>query len=423
MGILLAIALIILALSILIVIHELGHFWAARMFGIRVESFALFFGKKLWGIKRGDTEWRINAVPLGGYVKISGMLDEHMDEEQMNAEPQPWEFRSKPIWQRLIVMLGGIIMNVILGIVIFIFYMFFVGERKIPFENVQHGLYVHENTIAHDLGFRTGDKIKNYMGEKAIWFSDYTDPNNLVDRGKYFIVDRNGTEKRIDIPNDFINDFQESGERTLFSPDMPPIIFVRDTGDYKDWHKIEPEKKAKVVMQGFLGGMRDRDKIISIDSIAMPLYSQAAEYVKDKPNQTIDIQVERAGKLIDLKVTSNDSGLIGFGPYEDTLKVQVDYSFGESIPRGVSMAFSSVTNTVKGLVAVFTGNADPSKSLSGPIQIAGFYERIYAADGWAGFWRLTGLLSMVLAVMNLLPIPVLDGGQVVILLIEGIIGR
>lgn len=417
MDILLTIGLLLLALSILIVIHELGHFWAAKIFGMRVESFALFFGPKLFGVKRGETEWRFNIIPLGGYVKISGMMDEHMDTEQLAEKPKPWEFRSKPTWQRLIVMLGGIIMNIILGCLIFIGVKYSMGENKIPNKNVQeYGIFVRDSSAAADLGFRTGDIPITYMGDSITWFSDASDPNNLVDRGKYFEVKRNGSLERIDIPDNYLNEFIDKKERALFEPDGLPVLLVYDTTAEKGY-------KEGVPVNGFLGGLRDKDRIIMIDSIPMNRWSSVSNFLKDKPNQEFDFIILRDEKEVRLSISSDSSSKFGIVMDSEPFFVHVDYSFAEAIPRGISEAFSRMTSTVKGLVALVTGNADPTKSMSGPVAIAGIYGDFYKQGGWAGFWVLTGMLSMVLAVMNLLPIPVLDGGQVLILIIEAVIGR
>lgn len=415
MQILLYTGLLLLALAILIVIHELGHFWAARIFGMRVEAFSLFFGPKIFGFKRGDTEWKISAIPLGGYVKISGMLDEHMDTEQMAEEPKPWEFRSKPIWQRLIVMLGGIFMNIILGCLIFIGIKFFKGEDKISNAKVEHGIYVSKGSAADELGFKTGDKLVTYMGEPIEYFTDVMDPNILVDRGKYFDILRDGKEMKVELPDDYLNDFIDKKQRSLFEPNALAVVTVMDTA----MEGYTPDMPANA----FLAGMKSKDRILMIDSTPVKLWSDVVDMLQDKPEQSFEFLVLRGDKEVRMTVATDTSSRIGIGPDISDMFTHVDYSFGQSIPRGISAAFASMMNTVKGLVALGTGNADPGKSVSGPVKIAGIMGKTFDRAGWAGFWTLTGMLSMVLAIMNLLPIPVLDGGQVVILLIEGIIGR
>ncbi|HHG84929.1 MAG TPA: RIP metalloprotease RseP, partial [Bacteroidetes bacterium] len=386
MQILLTIGLLILALSILIVIHELGHYWAARIFGMRVEAFSLFFGPKLFGFKKGDTEWKVSAIPLGGYVKISGMLDESMDTEQLAEEPQPWEFRSKPIWQRLIVMLGGIFMNIVLGCTIFIGLKFFLGEDKISNAKLAYGIHVSTGSAADELGFQTGDKLVTYMGEPIVYFTDVMDPNLLVDRGKYFEILRNGNQVRIDVPDDFLNTFIEKKQRSLFKPDAKAIVIVLDTIAEKGY-------KPGDHVNAFLGGMQDKDKVVMINSTPIEKWSQVADLLEGKPNQEFEFVVLREGKEVHLTIATDSSSKVGIGPDIRDLFDHVDYSFAESIPRGVSAAFGQMMNTVKGLVAVVTGNADPSKSVSGPIKIAGIYGKTFSQGGWAGFWTLTGMLS------------------------------
>lgn len=422
---LLTIGIFLLGLSVLIVIHELGHYWAARIFGIKVEEFSLFWGKKLVGFKRGDTEWRLNAIPIGGYVKIAGMLDESFDEEQMKSEPQPWEFRSKPTWQRLIVMLGGVIMNVILGIILFIGLKYTYGDRKIVNENLPNGIYVMEDSPAYDLGFRTGDVIKTYKGTPTKYFTDVADPNLIVDRGKYFEIERNGATQRIDIPNDYMNTFldypPEIRGNSLFRPDMQAIVLVTDTATNTARAKNE---LPPININAWKGGLRDRDQIVAVDSMPIKYWSDLHAHFQGKPEQQFEVTVLRDGQRKQFTVSTDTGSTIGVLQFTDTLYSDIKYSFGEAIPVGTAAAWEEgIVRTVKGLGMLFTGNADPRKSLSGPVKIAKIYGQGFKAGGWKVFWGLTAMLSMVLAVMNLLPIPVLDGGQILILSIEAIIGR
>lgn len=431
MGTLTVIGLMLLALSILIVVHEAGHFWAARMFGIKVEKFYLFFDWKfkLFSFKKGDTEYGIGWIPLGGYVKIAGMLDESMDEEALKQPAQPWEFRSKPIWQRLIVMLGGIIMNVILGILIFIGHRFFYGQDIIPMSNVSMGIHVQDSSAIHGLGFRTGDKLLTYCGDTLGSFNEYADPNLLVDRGKYFEVEHiDGRKETIHMPDDFINAFQADTMKVgsyLFMPDMPAILKVASDTTAKAILEANPEADTakNYSIQAFYAGIRTGDKVVRADSTPIERYSQFQAYMRHRPNTTVTLGVERAGKPLEFKVFTKANSRIGVVPYLDVLNVHKEYGFLEAIPAGTKAAFLQIPRTLKGLRAVGSGNANARKSMSGPIGIAQQLGNSFATNGWEGFWAITALLSMVLAVMNLLPIPVLDGGHVLILCIEGIIGR
>lgn len=431
----------LLALSILIVIHEAGHFWAARMFKIKVEKFFLFFDYKfkLFSVKKGETEYGVGWIPLGGYVKISGMLDESMDEEQMKQPAQPWEFRSKPIWQRLIVMLGGIIMNVILGCVIFIGLKFFVGDKVIPMAKLDQGIFVSEKSIMYKEGFRTGDQILNYRGEVYPNLDDYANPAKLVDSDKWFEVKHlDGKVEKIALSDDFLDKFQEAGEGSLFFPDYGTTLEVPSPED-----SVKAHGQGIGSVSAYRAGLRSGDVVKKLDGISMTRYREVKEYLSDHANATVSFEVERAGKLMAFNVAprkvsswfhdnyqgqykdvvTKPIGYFGVGAQMDILADTIHYSFAESIPKGIGAAFAEVVNNVKGLKALVTGKVNASKSMSGPIGIAKIYGSSFEKGGWTIFWRLTGMLSMVLAVMNLLPIPVLDGGHVLILCIEGIIGR
>lgn len=412
------VGLIILAIVILVTIHELGHFWAARMFGIKVETFSIFFPPKIWGFKWGETEWQIGCIPLGGFVKISGMIDESMDEEQMKAPIQPWEFRSKPVWQRAIVMLGGIIMNVLLGFVIFIGLKFFVGDDKIPVANVKHGIYVSDSTAGYYLGLRTGDKILTYKGDSVEFIDRLMDPNFLVDRNKVIEVDRGGKKVSISIPNDYLRTFQnlKPEEQSLFQPDGPAEIVVLDSIPNEETKKFEKSP-------AFLAGLDSADVIVRIDSVPTPLWSDVKKYIYHKPNQEMTFVVMRKGEEKEFKVKTNKQSQVGIRINLDPYIKHIDYSFAGALIAGPSQAMRQVSNTLKGLWAVITGNSDRSKSLNSFIKISQVMKVHYDRSGWVSFWQLTAMLSMVLAVMNLLPIPALDGGHVVFLMIEAITGR
>lgn len=436
----------LLALSILIVIHEAGHFWAARMFKIKVEKFFLFFDYKfkLFSVKKGDTEYGIGWIPLGGYVKISGMLDESMDETQVQGPPQPWEFRAKPIWQRLIVMLGGIFMNVVLGCVIFIGLKFLVGDTVTPMDRLTNGIYVPETSLMYKQGFRTGDQILNYRGEVYANLEDYSNPSKLVDSDKYFEVKHaDGKTEKIVLGDGFLDEFQAAAEGGgLFAPDFGPNLDPATPEDSLKRAKKFPGS-TPTPTGAYRAGMRKGDILVSVDAIPMKRFLDLRQYLKDHATQTVRVEVQRGAKLIPFELTpkleyswfdenykgsfdslvSGPISYFGIGPNTDALKDTVTYSFFESIPKGISAAFTEVTNNVKGLKALATGKVNASKSMSGPIGIARIYGSGFELGGWTFFWRLTGMLSMVLAVMNLLPIPVLDGGHVLILSIEGIIGR
>lgn len=443
MEIIVTVGLILLSLSILIVIHEFGHYWAARMFGIRVERFYLFFDYKfsLFKYKRGDTEWGIGWIPLGGYVKIAGMVDESMDQNAVAAEPKPDEYGSKPVWQRLIVMLGGVIMNVILGILLFIGLKFFIGDNEIPHGanptglwKPQDGIWVNDSTSAWKLGFRTGDEVVGFDGQPLRSFSALCDVSLLINEGSAYQIRRAGKDTSITIPTGFFKTFManDRSERSLFLPDMAPLLLVMDTTGLAaliaaDAKATKPEDKLDTAMwsiQAWRAGLRSGDRIVRIDSTPINRFSEIGQYTKTRKDSIVTIFAVRAGKeLPAMPVHIKPNGKLGILPDIDTLRVNITYSFGEAIPAGVSSAFKVVTDNIKGLAGMFTGKVDAAKSVSGPIGIAKVLKTGFDLGGWSMFWRITAMLSMVLAVMNLLPIPVLDGGQIVILLIESIIGR
>lgn len=396
------IAQVLLSLSFLVALHELGHLLAARGFGMRVEKYSIGFPPKIFGVKYGETEYSFGAIPLGGFVKISGMIDESLDTNQMSAEPQPWEYRSKPAWQRLIVMLGGIIVNIITGIIIFICIKFAIGEIYYSAADVnKHGIYAGE--IAQQMGLETGDKITKINGLPYESFSDVTDPNFFLDNGSFYTVERNGKTLDIPIPGDLIerlSDEESAGE--FISPLQPFII-----------DEVTPNSEADKA------GLKSKDKITAIDGESTEYFQQLRKSLIEKAGEKVAISVVRNGeeKLLTAQVTEN--GTLGFRVDIDLEPSTYKYSVTEAIPVGTVEAFRVITVQMKAFGKIFQGDVNPSKSLSGPIGIA----RIFGGTwNWLKFWTITGMLSMILAFMNLLPIPALDGGHVVFLLYEMVSG-
>jgi len=531
-------------------------------------------------------------IPLGGYVKISGMLDENLDPEQVKEEPEPWEFRAKPTWQRLIVMLGGIIMNILLGILLFFIFKYNYGDNKIPISKLEYGIQVPEGSAGYDMGFRTGDIPLTYKGDSLTYLEDFTDPNKLVDADKEFEVLRDGKVVKVAVADDYIDRFTEfkGSDRNIAEADFPMILRVPSPKDNAEARETDQDT---IPLRAYDLGFRTRDRITAIDGTPVEKYSQLSQLLKgdgplreyrygidfngaqqtvafrntspkalsrqlaqnanvlvltqdaaeNSPLQTGDVllavdsvpttdhaalvrameqfdeaaprqlkvqrgaetltvdvdyqgatatdstlsyfgltlrpafaakedapksldlvafpsgvkgvtvldqedplepavsenplayiqpqllerpftfSIERDGKPLTIEATTDTNMTLGVFPYRDTLVTHVDYTAGEALSVGTVAAFGVITNTLKGLWAMIKGNADPRKSLSGPVKIAQIYGEASRAGGWAGFWRLTAFLSMVLAIMNLLPIPVLDGGQVLLLTIEGVAGR
>jgi regulator of sigma E protease len=394
---------LILGLSILVGLHEWGHMFAAKMFGMRVEKYFIGFPPKIWSIQKGETEYGIGAIPLGGFVKISGMIDESMDTDAMSKEPQPWEFRSKPAWQRLIVMLGGIIVNVIVGVIIFIVIAYNEGEKILSKEEVnKYGIIAGD--LAQQIGLRTGDKIIKINGKSFSDFNEVISSDVFLGSNSSYTVDRNGEEIDIDIPNNFIEKLSDPEEKGNFiRPAMPFKIGELSPGD--------PAQKA---------GLKVGDKIVSINGSPIRFYTELQAQLPPLKGQVAKIGIDRAGQqqIIDVKVS--DEGTIGIGAENLLVFTTINYTLGQAVQEGTKNAFAVVFNNIKGFGKIFRGEVSASKALSGPIGIARMFGGVW---DWARFWQLTGLLSMVLAFMNALPIPALDGGHAVILSYEIISGR
>lgn len=395
---------LILSLAILVTLHEMGHFLAARAFGIKVEKFYLFFdagGFKLFSFKKGDTEYGIGWLPLGGYVKIAGMIDESLDTEQMAKDPEPWEFRAKPAWQRLIVMLGGVTVNAILGIIIFTFLVYGYGKEYLPVENMKYGIAVGD--FGERMGFEEGDKLVSVNGKPVVKFKDALNPNTFLIDNSVYVVKRNGENVKITLPPGFIDSM--AGNKGQF---------------------ITPKQKIKVKQvtanaYGKSAPLQEGDIILAVNDSLEPFIHNVKDVLRKVKDQDVTLTVLRDGdkKLLKANVDSNAS--IGFAFNSGDLETKTTYfSFGESWGEGYNMAKENLVLNVKFFGKVFSGKADASKSLSGPIGIA---EQFGGDWDWQNFWTLTGLLSVILAFMNLLPIPALDGGHVVFLLYEMITGK
>lgn len=401
MGIVIMVGQVLLGLSLLIILHELGHFLAARAFGIKVEKFYLFFdawGVKLFKFNYKGCEYGVGWLPLGGYVKIAGMIDESMDTEQMKGEPQPWEFRSKPAWQRLIVMLGGIIVNIIVGIVMFWMLTFKYGTTD--FNNTQ--LYgVKPGIIGEKVGLKEGDKILAVNGKKAnLFFQDILTSDVLMGEA-VLTVDRGGNQMEITLPKDILNDVSEHKKNELVQPifKMTPITMV--------------EKGSRADKMGLQVG----DSIVSMNGVQLEKLDQFKAEMAANKNKEIKLDVIRQGKSISLTAAADTSSALGF---LNLPVVQHQYGFMESLPIGASKAFSVITDNIKGFGKIFKGEVRADKALSGPVGIATMFG---TEVDWLRFWSLVGMLSMALAFMNILPIPALDGGHVIFLIVEMIQGK
>ncbi|MFC2109120.1 RIP metalloprotease RseP [Bacteroidota bacterium] len=403
----------ILSLSLLIVLHELGHFIPAKLFKTRVEKFYLFFDYKFSLIKKkiGGTEYGIGWIPLGGYVKISGMIDESMDTEQMNQPAQPWEFRSKPAWQRLIIMLGGIVVNFILGFVIYILILFTWGESYLPNNNVTDGIWVTDS-LALEIGLKTGDKIKTVDGNEIRSFSSLT--GEFIN-GNEFTIERNGEIINQEIPVDFISQLvgKEKGSGPFLSIRYPYVV-----GGFAET-SINKES-----------GLRKKDLIVAINGQAVKYFDEAKELLKNSETNSIVLSVKRDEQIKEIPIQLDEEGMIGisFAPlsFTDLEKLgyykleTISYSLLEAIPAGTKKGYNTLVSYVKQLKKVFNPETGAYKGLGGFISIGSIFPSTWS---WQAFWSITAFLSIMLGVMNLLPIPALDGGHVVFTLYEMITGK
>jgi regulator of sigma E protease len=413
MEILIKVSQFILSLSLLIVLHELGHFIPAKLFKTKVEKFYLFFDYKfsLFKKKIGDTVYGIGWIPLGGYVKIAGMIDESMDTEQMALPPQPWEFRSKPAWQRLIIMLGGVFVNFVLGIFIYIMLMYAYGEKYLPNENVKDGVWV-QDTLAINLGLETGDKILSIDGEKIKKFSELT--IGFVN-GNDFQIERNGVVLDKEIPEDFISQLVDRSKDAgaILLPRYPFTI----TSISEDSPNLNVDLQAK-------------DIVVSINGNPIKYFDEAQVELNKFKNQDISVTIKRGSETKDLAVKVTDDGKLGVGfgllPAKDLAKLgyynlaEVEYSFAEAIPAGWNKSVKTLTDYIKQLKKIFNPSTGAYKGLGGFISIGSIFPSEWSAES---FWNITAFLSIMLGFMNLLPIPALDGGHVVFTLWEMITGR
>lgn len=398
-------AQLMLGLSILVGVHEAGHLLAAKAFGMRVEKFSIGFPPKIFGFQFGETEYSFGAIPLGGFVKISGMIDESLDTDSMSAEPQPWEFRSKPAWQRLIVMMGGIIVNVITGIIIFVMMTYSQGESYITKAELnKYGIVAYK--LGEEIGFKTGDKVLKLNGKDYEKFSDLVNTNVILSDQSYYTVQRGEEIIEISIPKGFLDKFADKQKYNG--------LFIRPQEPFKVGEVMMGSNAAK-------GGLEDNDVILSVNDTATTFFSDFRAILARNSGKTISAVIQReSGEQKTLSMDVNEDGTVGFKPVITLNFGHQDYTFGESVSKGTAQAFNVVWVNIQAFGKMFRGEVSPRKSLSGPIGIAQMFGGTW---NWTKFWSLTGLLSMVLAFMNFLPIPALDGGHVVFLTYEMISGQ
>ncbi len=401
----------LLSLSLLIILHELGHFIPAKLFKTRVEKFYLFFDVKYSLIKKkiGETEYGIGWLPLGGYVKIAGMIDESMDKEQMALPPQPWEFRSKPAWQRLIIMLGGVTVNFILAFIIYIGMAYVYGELYVSSSEVQNGIWV-TNPVVENAGLKTGDKIISVDGVKVDKFHEL---NEKILMGKEVQIERDGVNQNIELPVNFIGQ-QIAGEK--FSVVELRIPFIVGAAE-----ETSPNKDV----------VQPKDILVSINGQKIKYADEVLAAVTNLKGQKVPVVLLRKDKEIQTTFTVSDEGKLGIS-YPTRLaadnleklglyKVSREkYGFVESIPVGLEKGKNQLTGYGRQLKAIFNPSTGAYKGVGG---FKAIYDIFPNSWSWEVFWSITALLSIMLGVMNLLPIPALDGGHVMFLLYEMISGR
>ncbi|QWX83843.1 RIP metalloprotease RseP [Cellulophaga sp. HaHaR_3_176] len=400
MGLFTQIFTFILIISILVILHELGHFIPAKYFKTKVEKFYLFFDVKfsLFKKKIGDTEYGIGWLPLGGYVKIAGMIDESMDTEQMSKEPQPWEFRSKPAWQRLIIMLGGVTVNFFLAWIIYSTLLVTKGDSYIPADSLKYGILV--DSIGEKIGLKTGDKILAIDGKKS---KKFTDASLDILLGDEITVDRNGEKITFPVPDEGIKSVISSkGKRFL---------------GYRQKSLIDSVLPNSVASKS---GLQSGDLIISVNNKSTTYWNEFVEEIQSSVNESLAISVKRNGSIQNLNLTVPEEGAIGVTLNNDDLVVTDEYSVLASIPAGFTETINVLTNQIKQFKILFKPKTEAYKSVKGPIGIVSMMPTTF---DWGFFWSFTAMFSVWLAFVNLLPIPALDGGHVMFLLYEMISGR
>lgn len=401
----------LLSLSILIVLHELGHFIPAKLFKTRVEKFYLFFDIKysLFKKKIGETVYGIGWLPLGGYVKISGMIDESMDTEQMQGEPQPWEFRSKPAWQRLIIMLGGVTVNFILAFIIYIGMTFYYGDLYIKNDDLKDGIWV-TNPIVEKAGIKTGDKIVSIDGKKIDRFVPGVSSSILM--SKKVVVNRNGENIEINLPENFIGQIIDGNKKNVITLRMPFVV--------GGFHNDSPNKSK----------LKTEDILVSLNNQNIKYFDEVESILEANKGKKINAIVIRKGVKTNIIVEINNNGKLGVQPgtlKEDNLEklgyykfTKENFSFVESIPVGLSKGKEQLVEYGNQLKKIFNPSTGAYKGVGGFAAIYNIFPETWS---WEVFWSITALLSIMLGVMNLLPIPALDGGHVMFLIYEMISGK
>jgi regulator of sigma E protease len=407
MIILIKILQFVMSLSILVIIHEFGHFLMAKLFKTRVEKFYLFFDPwfSLFKFQKGETEYGIGWLPLGGYVKISGMIDESMDKEQMKLPPQPYEFRSKTSWQRLLIMTGGVIFNFIFAMLIYILVLYGWGETYLPTANVKYG--IETDSVGYSMGLRNGDKILTVDNQHIENFLKII-PDIVLNNRKSIQVEREGQVINIDIPQEYIPKLLKGKGMIDYRVPFDPFVIV-------SYGKESPGKVAGVMLG---------DELIGLDDRKFTYFDEFQTYLRENRNREIIVNLKRKGENINIAIQPTKAGLLGInrsGTVGQIFELKtIRYGFFESIPAGIDKGFKTIGDYLKQFKLIFSRHTKAYESLGGFITIGSIFPGVW---DWQAFWNLTAFLSIILAVMNILPIPALDGGHVMFLLFEVVTGR
>ena len=396
----------ILSFSIIVVLHELGHFIPARLFGARVEKFYLFFnpGFSLWKKKIGDTEYGLGWIPFGGYVKIAGMIDESMDKEQLNKAPESYELRSKPAYQRLVVMLGGVLVNVILAIVIFIGIAWFWGDNFLPAKNLSYG--IHPTEISKKMGLKDGDIIAG-LDQKELKDFFELESKIVLEDAKTIQVKRGDSLLSLAIPTTVASELSNANNTTAFVLPLFPVI-------------VDSIGKSAVVVEG---SFQKNDTLLSINGESVQYQHEFIEVKKKYSDSLVTVVAKRGMDTVTIRTLINNKAQLGLFvklPLQLFKTVHQEYSFTEAIPTGIQRCFTTLDNYVTGIKQIFTGKVNPNDSLGSLISIGNTFPSQW---DWERFWTLTAVFSIVLGFMNVLPIPALDGGHALFILFEMITGR
>ena len=411
MDVLIQASQLLLSLSILIVLHELGHFIPAKMFKTRVEKFYLFFDPwfSLFKKKINGTEYGVGWLPLGGYVKISGMIDESMDKEQMKKSPEPWEFRSKPAWQRLVIMIGGVFVNLILGVFIYSMTLYCYGDKYLPNKNIKDGLWCVDG-LANDLGFKNGDKIVSADGVSVNRYSDILEK---VITSKKVVVERGGGFITLEMPVDLIDQFLKNENKLILFPRIPVVI-----------NSVLEGSNAE------LAGLKQNDIILSVNGTPSFYFDQFKELLYSYSDQVVELKIARKGEEKTLMARVSKEATLGFSPATPSVK-QLDrlgvyelasfkYGFFASFPAGYKKAIKKLSSYITQFKMILSPSTGAYKGVGGFGAIGSMFPPSW---NWEVFWNLTAFLSLMLAFMNILPIPALDGGHVFFLIYEIIVGK